>query len=139
MQFLRALQFLSHNRRNISFNVIIINEGDVPKKLRKHVNAQRKEYNCNPTEAFWKADNDLEIGPYESKSSATYTEQQKLLKMSLKCSLLITRNLNLQMFLKISSFSGRISIRNLFLFWMLRNVRSIKSLPSSTAKLIAPI
>ncbi|XP_051767784.1 protein-glutamine gamma-glutamyltransferase 5-like isoform X2 [Ctenopharyngodon idella] len=51
---------------NISFNVIIINEGDVSKKLRKHVNAQSKEYNCNPTEAFWKADNDLVIGPYET-------------------------------------------------------------------------
>lgn len=86
---------------NISFNVIITNKGDVPKMLRKHVNAQNKEYNCNPSEAFWKAENDLEIGPYESKSSATYTDPQKLLKMSLKCSLLITRNFNLQMFLKI--------------------------------------
>ncbi|XP_067230338.1 protein-glutamine gamma-glutamyltransferase 5-like [Chanodichthys erythropterus] len=51
---------------NISFNVVITNKGDVPKMLRKHVNAQSKEYNCNPTEAFWKAENDLEIGPYET-------------------------------------------------------------------------
>ncbi|XP_051754082.1 protein-glutamine gamma-glutamyltransferase 5-like [Ctenopharyngodon idella] len=51
---------------NISFNIIIINKRNVLKRLRKHVNAQSKEYNCNPKEAFWKADNDLEIGPYES-------------------------------------------------------------------------
>ncbi len=55
---------------NISFNVIITNNVSVPKLLRKHVNAQNKEYNRNPTGTFWEAHDDVKIGPNESKSPA---------------------------------------------------------------------
>ncbi|XP_048056100.1 transglutaminase 5, like [Megalobrama amblycephala] len=48
---------------NITFNVTITNREAVPKLLRKHVNAQNKEYNRNPTGTFWEAHDDLEIGP----------------------------------------------------------------------------
>ncbi|KAL0190215.1 hypothetical protein M9458_012913, partial [Cirrhinus mrigala] len=50
---------------NISFNVIITNTVAVPKLLRKHVNAQNKEYNRNPTETLWEAHEDVKIGPNE--------------------------------------------------------------------------
>ncbi len=66
---------------NIFFNVIITNNVAVPKLLRKHVNAQNKEYNHNPTGTFWEDHDDLKIGPKESKSSANYSERQKWLKM----------------------------------------------------------
>ncbi|RXN32480.1 glutamine gamma-glutamyltransferase [Labeo rohita] len=51
---------------NISFNVIITNTVAVPKLLRKHVNAQNKEYNRNPTRTLWEAHDDLKIGPNET-------------------------------------------------------------------------
>ncbi|XP_077056001.1 transglutaminase 5, like [Siphateles boraxobius] len=51
---------------NISFIVIITNNMAIPKLLRKHVNAQNKEYNRNPTGAFWEAHDDLKIGPNET-------------------------------------------------------------------------
>ncbi|XP_026111718.1 protein-glutamine gamma-glutamyltransferase 5-like [Carassius auratus] len=51
---------------NISFNVIITNKVAVPKLLRKHLNAQNKEYHCNPTGAFWEAHDDMKIGPKET-------------------------------------------------------------------------
>uniref|UniRef100_A0A8C2GNM8 protein-glutamine gamma-glutamyltransferase n=1 Tax=Cyprinus carpio TaxID=7962 RepID=A0A8C2GNM8_CYPCA len=51
---------------NISFNVIITNKVAVPKLLRKHVNAQNKEYNRNPTGTFWEAHGDMKIGPKET-------------------------------------------------------------------------
>lgn len=70
---------------NISFSVTITNKEAIPKLLRKHVNAQNKEYNRNPTGPFWEAHDDLTIGPNKSKNSATYTEQHKVLKISLKC------------------------------------------------------
>uniref|UniRef100_A0A671PDQ7 Protein-glutamine gamma-glutamyltransferase 2-like n=1 Tax=Sinocyclocheilus anshuiensis TaxID=1608454 RepID=A0A671PDQ7_9TELE len=46
---------------NISFNVTITNKVAVPKLLRKHVNAQNKEYNRNPTGTFWEAHGDVMI------------------------------------------------------------------------------
>ncbi len=61
---------------NISFNVIITNNEAAPKELKKHVNAQNKEYNCNPTGTFWEAHDDLKIGPNESKNPAEYTYKQ---------------------------------------------------------------
>ncbi|XP_073707863.1 protein-glutamine gamma-glutamyltransferase 5-like, partial [Garra rufa] len=51
---------------NISFNIIIINNEATPKQLKKHVNAQNKVYNCNPTETFWEAHDDIKIGPNET-------------------------------------------------------------------------
>ncbi|XP_016424423.1 protein-glutamine gamma-glutamyltransferase 5-like [Sinocyclocheilus rhinocerous] len=51
---------------NISFNVTITNKVVVPKLLRKHVNAQNKEYNRNPTGTFWEAHDDVKIGPKET-------------------------------------------------------------------------
>uniref|UniRef100_A0A673JQD2 protein-glutamine gamma-glutamyltransferase n=1 Tax=Sinocyclocheilus rhinocerous TaxID=307959 RepID=A0A673JQD2_9TELE len=63
---------------NISFNVIITNNVAAPKLLKKHVNAQNKEYNRNPTGTFWEAHDDVKIAPNESKSPATC-------KISLKC------------------------------------------------------
>ncbi|XP_077100313.1 protein-glutamine gamma-glutamyltransferase 5-like isoform X1 [Siphateles boraxobius] len=51
---------------NISFIVIITNNMLMTKLLRKHVNAQNKEYNHNPTGAFWEAHDDLKIGPNET-------------------------------------------------------------------------
>uniref|UniRef100_A0A8C2AP54 protein-glutamine gamma-glutamyltransferase n=1 Tax=Cyprinus carpio TaxID=7962 RepID=A0A8C2AP54_CYPCA len=51
---------------NISFNIIITNNDAAPKLLRKHVNAQNKEYNRNPTETFWEAHDDIKIGPKET-------------------------------------------------------------------------
>uniref|UniRef100_A0A8C2JB28 protein-glutamine gamma-glutamyltransferase n=1 Tax=Cyprinus carpio TaxID=7962 RepID=A0A8C2JB28_CYPCA len=56
---------------NISFNVIITNNEAAQKLLKKHVNAQNKEYNRNPTGTFWEAHDDVKIGPKESKSPAT--------------------------------------------------------------------
>uniref|UniRef100_A0A672KVC0 protein-glutamine gamma-glutamyltransferase n=1 Tax=Sinocyclocheilus grahami TaxID=75366 RepID=A0A672KVC0_SINGR len=55
---------------NISFNVIITNNMAAPKLLKKHVNAQNKEYNRNPTGTFWEAHDDVKIAPNESKSPA---------------------------------------------------------------------
>uniref|UniRef100_A0A673JYB8 protein-glutamine gamma-glutamyltransferase n=1 Tax=Sinocyclocheilus rhinocerous TaxID=307959 RepID=A0A673JYB8_9TELE len=55
---------------NISFNVIITNNVAAPKLLKKHVNAQNKEYNRNPTGTFWEAHDDVKIAPNESKSPA---------------------------------------------------------------------
>ncbi len=63
---------------NIYFNIIITNKVAVPKLLRKHVNAQNKEYNRNPTGTFWEAHDDVKIGPNQSKSSANYSEIQKI-------------------------------------------------------------
>ncbi|XP_059415526.1 protein-glutamine gamma-glutamyltransferase 5-like [Carassius carassius] len=51
---------------NISFNVIITNNAAAPKLLKKHVNAQNKEYNRNPTGTFWEAHDDVKIGPKET-------------------------------------------------------------------------
>uniref|UniRef100_A0A8C2L5Q8 protein-glutamine gamma-glutamyltransferase n=1 Tax=Cyprinus carpio TaxID=7962 RepID=A0A8C2L5Q8_CYPCA len=51
---------------NISFNVIITNNAAAPKLLKKHVNAQNKEYNRNPTGTFWEAHDDVKIGPNET-------------------------------------------------------------------------
>ncbi|XP_056122081.1 transglutaminase 5, like [Rhinichthys klamathensis goyatoka] len=51
---------------NLSFNVIITNNMAIPKLLRKHVSAQNKEYNRNPTGSFWEAHDDLKIGPCET-------------------------------------------------------------------------
>uniref|UniRef100_A0A8C2HMZ2 protein-glutamine gamma-glutamyltransferase n=1 Tax=Cyprinus carpio TaxID=7962 RepID=A0A8C2HMZ2_CYPCA len=59
---------------NISFNIIITNNDAAPKLLRKHVNAQNKEYNRNPTETFWEAHDDIKIGPKESKTVTTKHE-----------------------------------------------------------------
>ncbi|XP_043098611.1 protein-glutamine gamma-glutamyltransferase 5-like [Puntigrus tetrazona] len=53
---------------NISFIVVIANKVAVPKLLRKHVNAQNKEYNRNPTGSFWEAHHDVKIGPKETVS-----------------------------------------------------------------------
>uniref|UniRef100_A0A8C1ZWL9 protein-glutamine gamma-glutamyltransferase n=1 Tax=Cyprinus carpio TaxID=7962 RepID=A0A8C1ZWL9_CYPCA len=53
---------------NISFNVIITNNEAAQKLLKKHVNAQNKEYNRNPTGTFWEAHDDVKIGPKESKT-----------------------------------------------------------------------
>lgn len=63
---------------NISFNVIITNNEATPKQLKKHVNAQNKEYNRNPTGTFWEAHDDVKIGPNQSKSSANYSELQTI-------------------------------------------------------------
>uniref|UniRef100_A0A673NCR9 protein-glutamine gamma-glutamyltransferase n=1 Tax=Sinocyclocheilus rhinocerous TaxID=307959 RepID=A0A673NCR9_9TELE len=46
---------------NISFIVIITNNEAAPKLLRKHVNAQNKEYNRNPTGTFWEAHDDVKM------------------------------------------------------------------------------
>uniref|UniRef100_A0A8C1E6K2 protein-glutamine gamma-glutamyltransferase n=1 Tax=Cyprinus carpio carpio TaxID=630221 RepID=A0A8C1E6K2_CYPCA len=51
---------------NISFNVIITNNEAAQKLLKKHVNAQNKEYNRNPTGTFWEAHDDVKIGPKET-------------------------------------------------------------------------
>ncbi|XP_016092985.1 protein-glutamine gamma-glutamyltransferase 5-like [Sinocyclocheilus grahami] len=51
---------------NISFNVIITNNMAAPKLLKKHVNAQNKEYNRNPTGTFWEAHDDVKIAPNET-------------------------------------------------------------------------
>ncbi|KAG1934150.1 transglutaminase 5, like [Pimephales promelas] len=51
---------------NLSFNVIITNNEAMPKLLRKHVNAQNKEFNRNPTGTFWEAHDDMKIGPRET-------------------------------------------------------------------------
>ncbi|XP_016424424.1 protein-glutamine gamma-glutamyltransferase 5-like [Sinocyclocheilus rhinocerous] len=51
---------------NISFIVIITNNEAAPKLLRKHVNAQNKEYNRNPTGTFWEAHDDVKMGPNET-------------------------------------------------------------------------
>ncbi|XP_059353709.1 protein-glutamine gamma-glutamyltransferase 5-like [Carassius carassius] len=51
---------------NISFNIIITNKVASPKLLRKHLNAQNKEYNRNPAGAFWEAHGDMKIGPKET-------------------------------------------------------------------------
>ncbi|XP_051997356.1 protein-glutamine gamma-glutamyltransferase 5-like [Xyrauchen texanus] len=51
---------------NISFSVIITNKETVPKILKEHVNAQSKEYNCNPVATFWEDHSDLRIGPNET-------------------------------------------------------------------------
>ncbi|KAF4111816.1 hypothetical protein G5714_006611 [Onychostoma macrolepis] len=51
---------------SIFFNVIITNKVAVPKLLRKHVNAQNKEYNRNPTRSFWVAQDNVMIGPKET-------------------------------------------------------------------------
>ncbi|XP_051985801.1 transglutaminase 5, like isoform X2 [Xyrauchen texanus] len=51
---------------NISFSITITNGEAVPKDLKKHVNAQSKEYNGNPISAFWEAHDDLKINPNES-------------------------------------------------------------------------
>ncbi|XP_051562884.1 protein-glutamine gamma-glutamyltransferase 5-like [Myxocyprinus asiaticus] len=51
---------------NISFSVKITNNEAVPKDLKKHVNAQNKEYNGNPITTFWEAHDDLKISPNES-------------------------------------------------------------------------
>uniref|UniRef100_A0A8C1WLH6 protein-glutamine gamma-glutamyltransferase n=1 Tax=Cyprinus carpio TaxID=7962 RepID=A0A8C1WLH6_CYPCA len=51
---------------NISFNVIITNNAAAPQLLKKHVNAQNKEYNRNPTGTFWEAHDDVKIGPNQT-------------------------------------------------------------------------
>ncbi|XP_058635095.1 protein-glutamine gamma-glutamyltransferase 5-like isoform X2 [Onychostoma macrolepis] len=51
---------------NISFNITITNNEAAPKQLKKHVNAQNKEYNRNPTGTFWEAHDDVKIGPNET-------------------------------------------------------------------------
>ncbi|XP_026111484.1 protein-glutamine gamma-glutamyltransferase 5 [Carassius auratus] len=51
---------------NISFNVIITNNEAAQKLLKKHVNAQNKEYNRNPTGSFWESHDDVKIGPKET-------------------------------------------------------------------------
>ncbi|XP_073708462.1 transglutaminase 5, like isoform X2 [Garra rufa] len=51
---------------NIVFNVNITNKDAVPKLLKKHVNAQSKKYNRNPTGTFWEAHDDVMIGPNET-------------------------------------------------------------------------
>ncbi len=60
----------------ISFYVTITNNEVTPKELKKHVNAQNKEYNRNPTGTFWEAHDDVKIGPNESKNPAKYTYKQ---------------------------------------------------------------
>ncbi|XP_067314344.1 protein-glutamine gamma-glutamyltransferase 5-like [Pseudorasbora parva] len=50
----------------ISFSVTITNKVAIPKLLRKHVNAQKKEYHRDPTGTIWEAHDDLKIGPYET-------------------------------------------------------------------------
>ncbi|KAL1273387.1 hypothetical protein QQF64_029249 [Cirrhinus molitorella] len=51
---------------NISFNITIVNNEAAPKQLKKHVNAQNKEYNRNPTGTFWEAHEEVKIGPNET-------------------------------------------------------------------------
>ncbi|XP_073707867.1 protein-glutamine gamma-glutamyltransferase 5-like [Garra rufa] len=51
---------------NISFSITIVNNEAAPKQLKKHVNAQNKVYNSNPTETFWEAHEDIKIGPNET-------------------------------------------------------------------------
>ncbi|KAK2888782.1 hypothetical protein Q8A67_014157 [Cirrhinus molitorella] len=51
---------------NISFNITIVNNEAAPKVLKKHVNAQNKEYNRNPTGTFWEAHDEVKIGPNET-------------------------------------------------------------------------
>ncbi|XP_073707865.1 protein-glutamine gamma-glutamyltransferase 5-like [Garra rufa] len=51
---------------NISFNITIVNNEATPKQLKKHVNAQNKVYNSNPTATFWEAHDDVKIGPNET-------------------------------------------------------------------------
>ncbi|RXN25868.1 glutamine gamma-glutamyltransferase [Labeo rohita] len=62
---------------NISFNITITNNEAAPKQLKKHVNAQNKEYNRNPTGTFWEAHDDVKIGPNETvtaKHEITFKE-----------------------------------------------------------------
>ncbi|KAK7144171.1 hypothetical protein R3I94_010565 [Phoxinus phoxinus] len=62
---------------NLSFIVKITNNMAIPKLLRKHVNAQNKEYNRDPTGTFWKDHDDLKIGPNETvtvKHEISFTE-----------------------------------------------------------------
>ncbi|XP_041743133.1 LOW QUALITY PROTEIN: protein-glutamine gamma-glutamyltransferase 5 [Coregonus clupeaformis] len=53
---------------NISFTVMVTNMESVPKVLREHVNAQTKEYNHSPSDAFWEAHNIIRIAPHEAKA-----------------------------------------------------------------------
>ncbi|RXN04719.1 glutamine gamma-glutamyltransferase [Labeo rohita] len=62
---------------NISFDVVITNNEAAPKQLKKHVNAQNKEYNRNPTGTFWEAHDDVKIGPNKTvtaKHEITFKE-----------------------------------------------------------------
>ncbi|KAL1273388.1 hypothetical protein QQF64_029250, partial [Cirrhinus molitorella] len=63
-----SLQFLKPPvaGENILFNIIITNNDAAPKVLKKHVNAQNKEYNRNPTATIWEAHDDVKIGPNET-------------------------------------------------------------------------
>ncbi|XP_073707864.1 protein-glutamine gamma-glutamyltransferase 5-like [Garra rufa] len=51
---------------NISFNITIVNNEAAPKQLKKHVNAQNKVYNRNPTDTFWQVHDDIQIGPNQT-------------------------------------------------------------------------
>ncbi|KAK2888780.1 hypothetical protein Q8A67_014155 [Cirrhinus molitorella] len=51
---------------NISFNITIVNNEATPKVLKKHVNAQNKEYNGNPIGTFWEAHDEVKISPNET-------------------------------------------------------------------------
>ncbi|KAK7144172.1 hypothetical protein R3I94_010565 [Phoxinus phoxinus] len=62
---------------NLSFIVKITNNMAIPKLLRKHVNAQNKEYNRDPTGTFWEDHDDLKIGPNQTvtvKHEISFTE-----------------------------------------------------------------
>ncbi|TRY58612.1 hypothetical protein DNTS_007612 [Danionella cerebrum] len=67
---------------SISFSVTITNRTSVPKQLREHVNAQKKEYDRNPSGAFWEKHNEIKIGPNETQdlkheiSFKEYKQQQ---------------------------------------------------------------
>lgn len=51
----------------IRFSVKVTNRQRVAKKLIMHLNAQAKEYNNSPSDAFWENHGVLQLAPMEGK------------------------------------------------------------------------
>ncbi|XP_029906957.1 transglutaminase 5, like [Myripristis murdjan] len=51
----------------IRFTVKIINNENVAKVIKEHLNAQAKEYNHSPSDTFWEAHSTMRLAPMEAK------------------------------------------------------------------------
>lgn len=53
---------------SITMCVTLTNQSGSPRILREHVDAQLKEYNCNPQQSFWRAHKEVHVQPGQGKA-----------------------------------------------------------------------
>lgn len=65
---------------SITVCVKLRNQSGSPRILREHVDAQLKEYHCNPQQSFWRAHKEVHVQPGQGRAghaiAATLSKQR---------------------------------------------------------------